>query len=92
MSSLKHLNHSIKLTRMQGKYSVRQCELTLNLLLYSVKKKTQKYPFRVTVGVTIATIVFARYRKNIKSLYPIASLSLNYVKQYRNSKINSKIQ
>ena len=85
MSSLKHLNHSIKLTRMQGKDSVRQCELTLNLLLHSVKKQTRKHPFGVTVGVTIATIVFARYRKSIKSLYPIASLSFNYAKQHRNS-------
>jgi len=85
MSSLKHLNHSIKLARMQGKDSVKQCELTLNVLLYSVKKQTQKYPFGVTVGVTIATIVFARYRKNIKYLYPIVSLSLNYVKQFKNN-------
>mgnify|MGYP003663212744 FL=1 len=86
MSSLKHLNHSIKLTRMQGKDSVRQCELTLNLLLHSVKKQTRKHPFGATVGVTIATFVFARFRKNIRSLYPLASLSFNYAEQYRNSK------
>ncbi|UJF22646.1 hypothetical protein [Shewanella sp. OMA3-2] len=83
MSSLKHLNHSIKLQRMQGKDSVRQCELSLNLLLYSVKKQTQKHPFGTTIGVTLATIIFAKYRKKMKSLYPIASLGVNYFRQSR---------
>lgn len=86
MSSLKHLNRSIKLKRLQGKDSARQFELTLNLLLHSIQKQTQKYPFGVTIGVTIATIIFARYKSNIKSLYPIASLSFNYFKQHHSSK------
>ncbi|WP_350432576.1 hypothetical protein ABIS04_03140 [Shewanella sp. H8] len=86
MSSLKHLNHSIKLKRMQGNDSVRQCELSLNLLLYSLKKQTQKHPFGVTIGVTLASLIFVKYRKTIKSLYPLASLSFNYVKLYYRSK------
>ncbi|MGE6567763.1 hypothetical protein ACQKE9_04280 [Shewanella vesiculosa] len=80
MSSLKHLNHSIKLKRMQGNVSARQSELSINLLLYSVKKQTQKHPFGVTIAVTIGTIIFAKYRRNIKSLYPMASLGFNYFK------------
>ncbi|MEL0657740.1 hypothetical protein V6255_01205 [Psychromonas arctica] len=85
MSSLKQLNHSINLTRLEGKDSARQCELKLNLLLHTVRKKTQKHPFGVTIGVTIATALLARYRTKIRSLYPIASLGLNYFNQHRSS-------
>lgn len=86
MSSLKQLNHSINLKRLQGKASVRQCELTFNLLLHYLKKQTQKHPFGSTIGVTIATVIFSRYRTYIKALYPIASLSFNHFKQYQGSK------
>ncbi len=85
MSSLKQLNHSINLKRLEGKDSARQCELKLNLLLHTVRKKTQKHPFAVTIGVTIATALLAKYSTKIKSFYPIASLGLNYFNQHRSS-------
>ncbi len=85
MSSLKQLNHSINLKRLEGKNSARQCELKLNLLLHTVSKQTQRHPFAVTIGVTVATTLLARYRKRIKSLYPIASLGLNYLSQHYSS-------
>jgi hypothetical protein len=68
MSSLKRLNHSIKLKRMQGNVSARQSELSINLLLHSVKKQTEKHPFGVTAVVSIVTFIFAKYRRNSKPL------------------------
>ena len=85
MSSLKQLNRSINLKRAEGQSSARQCELKLNLLLYTVRKHTKKHPFGVTFGVTIATTLLAKYRTKIKTIYPIASLGLSYFNQYRSS-------
>lgn len=81
MSSLKQLNRSINLKRVEGQSSARQCELKLNLLLYTVRKHTKKHPF----GVTIATTLLAKYRTKIKTIYPIASLGLSYFNQYRSA-------
>lgn len=86
MSSLKQLNKSIKLKKLQSKDSARQCEQSLNLLLFTVSKHTKKHPFVVTAGVSLATIVLTKYRNKIKSFYPVASLGMNYYMQHRQSK------
>jgi hypothetical protein len=80
MSSLKQLNRSITLKRLEGKDNARQCALTLNLLLFTVRKHTKSHPFVVTLGVSLSTFILAKYKNKIRTIYPFFSLGFNYFK------------
>lgn len=81
MSSLKHLNKSIKLKRLQGKSCARRCELSLNLLSFTIKKHVKKNPFMTTIAASLTSFLFIRYRTKLRLLYPISSLGIQYLKQ-----------
>ena len=80
MSSLKQLNRSITLKRLDGMDKARQCDLTLNQLLFTVRKHTRSHPFVVTLGVSLSTFILAKYKHKIKTIYPFFSLGFNYFK------------
>lgn len=82
MSSLKRLNHSIKLKRLEGKDNIRQFDLSLKLFLHDVNKLTRQHPLAVTIGGAFTAFLLSKYRRKIKTFYPIASLSFNYFKRH----------
>ncbi|MEG3755569.1 hypothetical protein [Psychromonas arctica] len=81
MSSLKRLNHSIKLKRLEGKDNIRQVDLSLKLFLNDVNKHTKKHPLVVTIGGVLTGFILSKYRRKIKTFYPLASLGFNYIKR-----------
>ncbi|RBW47942.1 hypothetical protein DS885_00395 [Psychromonas sp. B3M02] len=78
MSSLKHLNHSIKLKRLEGKDQLRQLDLSLKIFLNDIHKHTKEHPFVVTGVSALGIFILSKYRRKIKTLYPLASLGFNY--------------
>ena len=82
MSSLMHLNKSIKLKRMEGKNSIREFDLNLNFLLFSLKKHVNKTPFFMMVGTSIGAFIFTRYKNKIRFFYPISSILFDSLKKH----------
>lgn len=86
MSSLKQLNRSIKLKRLQGKHSARQCSLHLNLLVSRVHKQTKAHPFVSTIGTMFTVLILSKHAKRIRYLSPFASIGVNFFRQYQETK------
>ena len=81
MSSLKRLNQSIKLKRLEGKDNIRQVDLSLRIFLSDVNQHTKKHPLAVTFAGAFIGLILSKYRRKIKTFYPLASLSYNYIKK-----------
>lgn len=82
MSSLKQLNHAIKIKRMEGKNASRESQLALGLLLKTLAAYSKKHPFQLTTGIAISSIIMVKYRKRIRFFYPVASLAMNFFNQF----------
>lgn len=86
MSSLKQLNRSIKLKRLEGSDAARRCQLSLNIFLYSVHKQTKAHPWIAPIGAFFSVFIFSKYTRKIRTFYPLASLGANVFKQYQDTK------
>ncbi|WP_413700798.1 hypothetical protein ACLKMH_02910 [Psychromonas sp. KJ10-10] len=82
MSSLRQLNNQIKLKRVESKLSIRECELNLKQLLFSVDKKVNKNPVETMLVVMVASLFANKYKKRTKTIYSLFSFSRDHYLQY----------
>jgi hypothetical protein len=82
MSSLTRLNNSIRLKRVESQLSLRQCQLNLKQLLFSIDKKVKKNPFASMILVTSVSLFTSKYRKRLKIFYPFFSFGRDCYQQY----------